>query len=90
MAIATYRTVQPSNWRAAAQRIGSAWAQGNGERLLFVRLDGDTLVVAVEGMSGGAHDAELTSRLRRAIPSGTPVVVNRVAGRREPVGHVAG
>jgi uncharacterized hydrophobic protein (TIGR00271 family) len=88
LTVATYRTVQLSDWRSAAQRIGSEWAERNGERLLLVRFDGDTLVLTVEGLTDGAQDADLTELLRGDIPSGTPVVVNRIAGRRQSVGEV--
>jgi uncharacterized hydrophobic protein (TIGR00271 family) len=90
LAVATYRTVELSNWRDAAKRIGSEWAEGNGERLLFVRFDGDTLVLIVEGMADGTDDDELTGLLRGKIPAGTPVVVNRVAGSRQEIGEVRG
>ena len=89
LAVATYRTVELSNWRDAATRVGSAWATGNGERLLGVRFEGDTLVLIVEGSSDGADDAELTKLLRGDVPSGTPVAVNRIAGGRVSIGHVA-
>jgi uncharacterized membrane protein len=89
LAVATYRTVQLSNWRDAASRVGTAWAADHGERLLGVRFDGDTLVLIVEGSADGAGDAELQRLLAGAVPSGTPVAVNRIAGRQASVGHVA-
>ncbi len=88
LSVATYHTVELSNWRATAQRIGSDWARDHGERLLFVRFEGDSLVLTVEGLTDGAQDAQLTELLSGQIPSGTPIVVNRVAGRRQPVGEV--
>jgi uncharacterized hydrophobic protein (TIGR00271 family) len=89
LAAATYRTVQLQNWRDAATQVGSDWAAANGERLVGVRFDGDELVLIVEGSSDGADDGELTRLLAGAVPSGTPIAVNRIAGRRAPVGHVA-
>ena len=89
LAVATHRTVQLSNWRDAAPRIGSGWAADHGERLLGVRFDGDTLVLIVEGSTDGAGDGERTELLRGEVPSGTPVVVNRIAGRRASIGEVA-
>ena len=89
LAVATHRTVQLSNWRDAATRVGSGWAADHGERLLGVRFDGDTLVLIVEGSTDGAGDGELTELLRGEVPSGTPVVVNRIAGRRASIGEVA-
>jgi hypothetical protein len=89
LAVATYRTVQLSNWRDAATSVGSDWASRNGERLAGVRFDGDTLVLIVEGTADGSRDGELTGLLRGTVPSGTPVVVNRIAGRRASIGHVA-
>jgi uncharacterized hydrophobic protein (TIGR00271 family) len=89
LAVATYQTVQLSNWRDAATRVGSDWAAGNGEHLVGVRFDGDELVLIVEGSSDGSEDAELTGLLRDQVPSGTPVVVNRIAGGRASVGQVA-
>jgi uncharacterized hydrophobic protein (TIGR00271 family) len=89
LAAATYRTVQLSNWRDAATRVGRDWASGYGERLLGVRFDGDELVVIVEGTSDGADDAELAELLAGEVPSGTPVAINRIAGGRASVGRVA-
>jgi uncharacterized hydrophobic protein (TIGR00271 family) len=89
LTVTTYRTVELSDWRSAAQRIGSDWAESNGERLLLVRFDGDTLVLTVEGLTDGARDADLPELLRGEIPSGTPIVVNRIAGQRRSVGDVA-
>jgi hypothetical protein len=80
-----------SSSRTGATRphgFGSAWAEDNGERLLGVRFDGDALVLIVEDSTDGAGDAELTELLRGEIPTGTPVVVNRVAGRRASIGQV--
>jgi uncharacterized hydrophobic protein (TIGR00271 family) len=90
LSVATYRTVQLSSWRDAAMRVGSAWARDHDEQLVQVRLDGDTLVLLVEGESDGAQDRQLATLLRGAVPSGTPIVVNRVPGRRSSAGKVAG
>jgi len=54
------------------------------------RLDGDTLVLLVEGMSDGAQDSDLPDLLRGAVPAGTPIVVNRVPGSRSSAGKVSG
>lgn len=88
LAVLTYRTVQLSNWRAAATRVGSAWAGDHGERLVQARFDGDTLVMIVEGDSDGTQDRELPRLLRGELPGGTPVEVNRVPGLRRSVGDV--
>lgn len=90
LAAATYRTVQLSNWRAAAREVGSAWAVDNGERLVLARFDGDTLVLVVEGTSDGRQDRQLPGLLGDAVPRGTPVVVNRIAGQRRSIGEVGG
>jgi uncharacterized hydrophobic protein (TIGR00271 family) len=88
LGIATYRTVELSDWRGSAQRIASAWARDHGERLVLARFDGDTLVLVVEGLTDGAHDAELPGLLQGELPDGTPVEINRIAGRRQAVGTV--
>jgi uncharacterized hydrophobic protein (TIGR00271 family) len=89
LSVVTRRTVQLSNWRDAATRVGAEWASDNGERLLGTRFDGDTLVLVVEGMDDGSGDDALVALLRGEVPSGTPVVVNRVAGSRRELGEVA-
>jgi uncharacterized hydrophobic protein (TIGR00271 family) len=89
LSLATYRTVQLSDWRDAAARVGTDWARDHDERLVLTRFDGDTLVFVVEGMTDGAQDRLLPGLLRGEVPSGTPVVVNRVAGRRAAAGEVA-
>jgi uncharacterized membrane protein len=53
--VVTVRTVQLTNWRDAAMRVGSAWARDHGERLVQARFDGDTLVLLVEGESDGGQ-----------------------------------
>jgi hypothetical protein len=63
---------------AVGRRVHRGHPARGGHRHL--RFEGETLVVIVEGADGGADDGELTQRLRGAVPSGTPVVVNPVAG----------
>jgi uncharacterized hydrophobic protein (TIGR00271 family) len=88
LALTTYRTVQLSNWRDAAARVASAWAAEHDERLVLARFNGDELVLIVEGLTDGSQDRLLPALLRGEVPSGTPVVVNRVAGERREVGDV--
>jgi uncharacterized hydrophobic protein (TIGR00271 family) len=88
LAVATYRAVQLSTWQDAATRVGEVWAQGNGDRLVQARFDGDTLVVVVEGAGTAGDDARLPRLLHGSVPDGTPVIVNRVAGARRHVGDV--
>lgn len=88
LAVATYRTVQLDDRRDAAQTIASRWARENGERLQLVRYDGDDLVLVVEGMTDGDQDRQLPQLLAGAIPDGTPIVVNRIAGTRQTIGDV--
>jgi hypothetical protein len=88
LSLATVRTIQLSNWRDAATRIGSTWARGYDERLVQARFDGSTLVLLVEGESDGAQDAQLPELLQGEVPEGTPVVVNRIPGRSTSVGEV--
>jgi hypothetical protein len=54
-----------------------------------VRYDGDELVVIVEGSSDGARDAEPAELLGGEVPSGTPIVGNRIAGGQASIGRVA-
>jgi uncharacterized hydrophobic protein (TIGR00271 family) len=89
LTVVTVRTVQLSNWRDAATRVGTTWAAQNDERLLGTRFDGDTLVLVVEGMGDGSQDDALLALLRGQVPSGTPVVVNRVPGSRREIGDVS-
>lgn len=88
LAVTTHRTVELSNWQSAASRIGSGWAEDHGERLLTTRFQGGTLVLVVEGTSDGSQDRSLPGLLTGAVPGGTPIVVNRIAGSRDAVGDV--
>jgi hypothetical protein len=90
LSVVTVRTVQLTNWRDAATRVGSAWARDHDERLVQARFDGDTLVLLVEGESDGGQDAQLPELLRGSVPKGTPIVVNRIRGRHSSAGEVAG
>jgi uncharacterized hydrophobic protein (TIGR00271 family) len=88
LALTTYRTVELSNSQAAAKRVGIRWADQHGERLIATRFQGDTLVLVVEGNTAGSQDRDLLKLLAGAVPSGTPIVVNRIAGSRDEVGDV--
>ena len=78
-----------NDWQESATRIGSEWASGNGERLVLARFDGETLVLVVEGRSDGSQDRRLPALLAGEVPSGTPIIVDRIAGSRMEVGDVA-
>lgn len=85
---ATVNAVRLQNRTGSAHDVASAWAKRNGDGLATVRFQGDTLVVVVEGDADGADDPELLTLLDGAVPSGTPVEVNRVAGRQRAIGEV--
>jgi uncharacterized hydrophobic protein (TIGR00271 family) len=88
LAGATFQTVQLHDRRSAAQAVASEWAEGNEEQLVAARYEGEALVLVIEGRSDGSGDAELLTLLEGAIPSGTPVEVNRLPGERRPLGEV--
>ena len=89
LALLTFRTMELNDWQESATRIGSEWASGNGERLVLARFDGETLVLVVEGRSDGSRDRRLPALLAGEVPSGTPIIVDRIAGSRMEVGDVA-
>lgn len=84
----TYRTVQLSVWQDAAEKTGATWAREGGERLIAARFEGEALVMTVEGHGDGSRDDELPALLRRDLPAGTPVVLDRVAGARIDLGEL--
>jgi uncharacterized hydrophobic protein (TIGR00271 family) len=88
LVVATFRTVQLSDRLDAATDISSEWAAGNGERVVQARFDGTTLIVLVEGLTDGRQDEALPALLQGAVPEGTKVVVNRIAGLRRELGAV--
>jgi uncharacterized hydrophobic protein (TIGR00271 family) len=88
LAVATFRTVQLSDHLDAATDVGSEWAADHGERVVTTRFDGTTFVLVVEGMSDGTQDEALPALLQGAVPDGTKVVVNRIAGSRRELGAV--
>jgi uncharacterized hydrophobic protein (TIGR00271 family) len=85
---ATFNAVRLDNRRTAARDVVTPWAARNDEKLLTVRYEGGTLVVIVEGATDGDADDELLTLLDGAVPSGTPVEVNRVPGRQRLIGDV--
>jgi uncharacterized hydrophobic protein (TIGR00271 family) len=85
---ATVNAVRLDDQRAAARDVAVPWAERNGEQLLTVRYQGDTLVLVVEGDADASADTELLALLDGAVPSDTPVEVNRVAGQRRVIGEV--
>jgi uncharacterized hydrophobic protein (TIGR00271 family) len=88
LAAATVNAVQLDDRRTAARDVAAPWAERNGEALETVRFQGETLVIVVEGDGNGSADTELLTLLDGAVPSGTPVEVNRVPGRRRVIGDV--
>ena len=88
LAVATFRTVQLTDHLDAATDIASEWAADNGERVVDARFDGTTLVLLVEGMTDGTQDEALPLLLQGAVPDGTKVVLNRIAGSRRELGAV--
>ncbi|MBF6620309.1 MAG: DUF389 domain-containing protein [Patulibacter sp.] len=83
LVVTTIHTVNLSTWRDAADGVASAWARDRGEHLVLTRFEGDDLVFVVEGGEASpTTDAELPGLLRDVVPSGTGVIVNRVAGTR--------
>ena len=88
LGVTTFRTVQLNDRLDAAERVASGWASGNDERLIDTRFDGTTLILIVEGVSDGGQDAALPGLLSGAVPDGTEVVVNRIAGSRRTAGEV--
>ncbi|NLT06680.1 MAG: DUF389 domain-containing protein [Solirubrobacterales bacterium] len=88
LAVTTYRAVELSNWQTAAKEVGDKWASDNDERLIATRFRGSKLVFLVEGMTDGSQDKQLPRLLDGVVPEGTPIVVNRVAGRTTEVGDV--
>jgi uncharacterized hydrophobic protein (TIGR00271 family) len=85
---ATVNAVRLQTRAAAARDVAATWAERNGETLVTVRYQGDRLIVLVEGEADGSGDAELLTLLDDAVPSGTPVEVNRVPGQRRSLGDV--
>lgn len=88
LGVATYRTVEVANWQQEAIRIGSGWAERNDEKLITARFHGDRLILLVEGRSDGSEDGRLRQLLSGHVPTGTPLVVNRVDGHSSEVGEV--
>jgi uncharacterized hydrophobic protein (TIGR00271 family) len=88
LAAATANAVRLQNRTAAAHDVAAGWAKDNGQKLVSVRFHGTTLLVVVEGDADSGDDAELLTSLGDAVPSGTPVELNRVAGSRQALGDV--
>jgi uncharacterized hydrophobic protein (TIGR00271 family) len=88
LAATTLRTVELDDRLDAATEVASDWASRHDERVVDSRFDGTTLVLLVEGMTDGTQDAALPRLLVDAVPDGTEVVINRVAGSRRELGEV--
>jgi uncharacterized hydrophobic protein (TIGR00271 family) len=87
LSVATFRTVQLQQRQAAASDVATSWAERNGEHLVNTHYEGDALVLLVEGANGDA-DGQLLTLLVDAVPSGTPIEINRVPGERRALGTV--
>lgn len=88
LGVTTVRAVRLTDWQEEASEIGERWADGQGERLVGTRFEGDRLVMVVEGLGDGSQDNALPGLLAGSVPDGTPIVVDRIAGRRREVGPV--
>ena len=85
---ATFRAVELQEWQEAASRVGGTWAHQSGARLVKTRFEGEKLVLLVQGPNNEDQDANLLHLLHGAVPDGTPVAVDRVAGSINNVGDV--
>ena len=88
LGISTYRTVQLTNRLDEATTIADRWAAANRERVVDVHYEGTDLVVVVLGVGDGSQDSELPRLLSDALPAGSDVIVDRVAGARSEAGTV--
>ena len=86
---ATFRAVELQEWQEGAARVGTAWAHQSGARLVKTRFEGERLVLLVQGPNNESQDADLLHLLHGAVPDGTPVAVDHVAGSINDVGAVA-
>jgi uncharacterized hydrophobic protein (TIGR00271 family) len=87
LAVITIRTVELTDWQENATRVGGTWASEHGQRLVATRFEGDRLVLVVEGQGGSSADDELPRLLKGSVPTGTPIVVDRISGERREVGN---
>lgn len=88
LAATTLRTVRLTSHQSAATAAPQAWAHDTGEHLLRTTYAIGTLEVTVEGERSTTDTAALQRRLQGAVPKGTTIVINRVAGQRITVGAV--
>jgi hypothetical protein len=88
LAGATANAVRLQNRTAAAHDVAAGWAKDNDEEPVSVRFHGNTRLGVVEGDEDSGDDAALLTLLGDAVPSGTPVELNRVAGARRALGEV--
>jgi len=77
LAAATFNAVRLQNRTAAARDVATAWTERNGEELVTVRYQGDTLLVLVEGGTDGSGRRRLADAARRRR-------AQRHAGRGQP------
>jgi hypothetical protein len=88
LVIATRQTVRLQEWKDRASDVARSWAASGGYRLIKVGFEGQDLVVLIEGAGAEPSASTLLNGLAGRLPSGTPVVVNSVSGRRTDVGTV--
>ena len=87
LTITTLDTVDRLTIVGDAQVIADDWALGTDATMIAVAFRGGNLEFVVEDLNE-LPPGDLPALLAEAVPSGTPVVVNRVGGERSELGPV--
>ena len=87
LTVTTIDTVDRHSIADRAKEVADSWAQGTNARVIAVGFHGDDLEFVVEDLDE-LPAGDLTAALVEAVPSGTPVVINRVGGERLALGPV--
>jgi uncharacterized hydrophobic protein (TIGR00271 family) len=88
LGITTAQTAQEQIWLDRAATTARAWAAAAHYALQDVSFQGSQLNVVVEGTGPGPSAAQLLRMLRGQVPADTAVVLDKINGSRELIGHV--
>ncbi len=90
LGLTTAQTAREQLWLKRASTAAAAWAAKRGYVLQDVSFEGSDLHIVIEGSGPEPPSSQLLGQLRGHLPSGTPVVVNTIAGGLISIGRVPG
>jgi len=88
LTVTTIDTVQGNTTLVEARSIAGDWAEGSNTTVVRTAFLGSELVILVQDVDDVLPSGDLVADLAGAVPSGTPVAIDRVTGQKLELGTV--